>query len=224
MFIFEKKQKKFKIGKVQIGGQPGELPTVLAGTIFYKKHKIVKDSNKGLFDRTGAETLINKQDELSEITGNPSIVHIFSESKDAFESYIDFVASVTDSPMILDSTDADARIHAVKYCQEVGLSERAIYNSIYISVNDEEVTSIRESGVESAIVLAFNPKSSAVDEKIEVLESGGGFVDKGLLKIAEEAGIKKPLLDTAMTPLGSGAGNSVRLTSVSYTHLTLPTN
>ena len=34
MFKFEKKQEVFDIYGVKIGGQPGEYPTVLAGTIF----------------------------------------------------------------------------------------------------------------------------------------------------------------------------------------------
>ena len=40
MFKFKTPQKIFQIGKVKIGGQPGQLPTVLIGTIFYEKHKI----------------------------------------------------------------------------------------------------------------------------------------------------------------------------------------
>ncbi|RJS86070.1 tetrahydromethanopterin S-methyltransferase subunit H, partial [Candidatus Bathyarchaeota archaeon] len=36
MFKFNKKQKIFEIGKVKIGGQPGELPTVLIGSLFHE--------------------------------------------------------------------------------------------------------------------------------------------------------------------------------------------
>ena len=39
MFKFQKEQEIVNIAGVKIGGQPGELPTVLAGTIFYDKHE-----------------------------------------------------------------------------------------------------------------------------------------------------------------------------------------
>ena len=41
MFRFDKKQEVFEFGKIKVGGQPGEYPTVLVSTMFYLKHKIV---------------------------------------------------------------------------------------------------------------------------------------------------------------------------------------
>jgi len=51
MFKFEREQKVFQIGNVTVGGQPGEYPTVMMGSIFYSKDKLVKDPVKGEFDR-----------------------------------------------------------------------------------------------------------------------------------------------------------------------------
>lgn len=47
MFKFDKKQEVFEIGGVKFGGQPGEYPTVLVSTMFYARHKIVTDEDKG---------------------------------------------------------------------------------------------------------------------------------------------------------------------------------
>ena len=55
MFIFEKEQIIHKVGQVKIGGNPGEIPTVLAGTIFYSGHKLVSDPVEGIFDKVVAE-------------------------------------------------------------------------------------------------------------------------------------------------------------------------
>ena len=63
MFIFQKEQVIHTIGGVRIGGNPGEVPTVLAGSIFYSGHKLVSDSIKGIFDKVEAENLVNLQDE-----------------------------------------------------------------------------------------------------------------------------------------------------------------
>ena len=42
MFRFDKEQIVIDVAGVKVGGQPGEYPTVLAGTIFYGGHKIIK--------------------------------------------------------------------------------------------------------------------------------------------------------------------------------------
>jgi len=76
MFKFEREQSVFDIAGVKIGGQLGEYPTVLTGSIFYDKHKIVKDPFKGEYDKGVAEVLMKKQEELYDKTGNPFFVDI----------------------------------------------------------------------------------------------------------------------------------------------------
>jgi tetrahydromethanopterin S-methyltransferase subunit H len=53
--MFKTEQKIFDIGGLKIGGQPGQLPTVAVGSIFYHKDKIVIDPKTGSFDRQKAE-------------------------------------------------------------------------------------------------------------------------------------------------------------------------
>ena len=86
MFVFEKEQQIHSIGNIRVGGGLGEVPTALAGTIFYSGHKIVEDAEKGTFDKRAAESLVLKQDEMSKLTGNPCLVQIFSESTSAMKS------------------------------------------------------------------------------------------------------------------------------------------
>ncbi|MFO7835885.1 MAG: tetrahydromethanopterin S-methyltransferase subunit H [Candidatus Thorarchaeota archaeon] len=223
MYIFEKEQYVYDVGNVRIGGMPGENPTVLAGTIFYSGDKIVEDPDKGIFDRPTAESRIKAQEEMSDSTGNPALVHIFSESPDAIEEYIDFVSTVTDAPYLIDSTDSDVRIQGLRYSQEVGLLDKAIYNSLNISTNDEEIAALKEIGHDCAIVLAFNPQDSSVAGRRAVLEEGAGDLEKGLLDLSKEIGIDKPLIDTATTSIGSGAGSAVAFTFVSKVTFGHPT-
>ncbi len=42
MFRFDKEQIVYNIGGVKVGGQLGENPTVLSGTMFYNGHKIIE--------------------------------------------------------------------------------------------------------------------------------------------------------------------------------------
>ncbi len=76
MFEYQSKQQVINIGGVKVGGIPGQNPTVLVGTIFYHGHKIFRDEKTGDFDRKQAEEVINGQEEISDKTGNPSMLDV----------------------------------------------------------------------------------------------------------------------------------------------------
>jgi tetrahydromethanopterin S-methyltransferase subunit H len=201
MIKFDREQKIFDIAGVKVGGQPGECPTVLIGTIFYDGHKIVSDPVKGYFDRKDAESLIEKQEEMSRLTGNHHILDVFASTAEALCRYIDFIADVTEAPFLVDSMSSSERIPAIKHAIEIGLRERAIYNSIDYSVREEETSSLRELGVKSAVVLTYNPTNVWAEGRIEILK--GTKTQKGLLKAAEESGIKNILVDTSVLDVPS---------------------
>jgi tetrahydromethanopterin S-methyltransferase subunit H len=214
LFRFSKKQETYDIAGVRIGGQPGEVRTVLSGAIFYKNHPIVTDEKKGLFDKAKAEELIVKQEELSDRTGNPHFVQIFALTPEAMRNYIDFVAEITDAPFLIDSIDSGIRLEGVAHACEAGLSNRAIYNSIGVGIEDREIEKIRELKIEAAIILAFSPRGFDVKGRIYTLDNGDGILSKGLLQIAKECGITKPLIDVAVTLSGQGAGAAIRASYV----------
>ncbi|OPX72428.1 MAG: Tetrahydromethanopterin S-methyltransferase subunit H [Methanoregulaceae archaeon PtaB.Bin152] len=111
----------------------------------------------------------------------------------------------------MDSSVPAALAHACKYVTEVGLAKRAIYNSINGSIPPENVEAIKNSDVDAAIVLAFNPADPSVAGREKTLVEGGvAGQTKGMIQIAEEAGITRPILDTAATPLGLGSGGAYR--------------
>ena len=151
-------------------------------------------------------------DEMTDKTGNPNIVQIFGATSDAIVKYIDFVTSISESPFLIDSTSAQARIAGSKYVTESGLAERTIYNSINMSIDNEEIDTLINSDITSSIILGFNPTQPGVDGKIKLWDDGAGVLDKGLLEIADDCGIIKPLMDVAVTPLGQGGGSAVKTT------------
>jgi len=110
MFRFEKEQKIINAGGIKVGGQPGELPTALTATIFYIGHKIVTDKKQGIFDKAKAEALINRMDELSDMTTNPFILDVVGTSVEAFQKYIDFIAKVTEAPIQIDAISPRLRM------------------------------------------------------------------------------------------------------------------
>jgi len=155
MFKDKITQQVFQIGEIKIGGY-GENPTALIGSIFYKNHKIVDDEKNGLFDKQIAERLIKKQEELSDIFGNPGILDVVIPSIEACEKYVDFITKVTENPFIYDAWPIDVRIKGLQYINEVGLTERIIYNSISPLVKKEEINAIKKTGLKSSIIFSWN--------------------------------------------------------------------
>jgi tetrahydromethanopterin S-methyltransferase subunit H len=211
MFKFDRKQEVYEIGGVKFGGQPGEYPTVLVSTMFYARHKIVTDEDKGLFDKAAAETLWNTQVSMSDATGNPYVNQIVGETPEAIRRYIDWFVGIDDrTPFLIDSSAGEVRAEAARYCTEIGVANRAIHNSINASIEQAEMDVLAESDVEAAIVLAFNATDPTVKGKMDILEVGGSGQTKGMLQVAKECGIKIPLIDVAAMPLGAGSGATIR--------------
>ncbi len=202
MFRFEKEQKIIDAGGIKVGGQPGELPTALTATIFYIGHKIVQDKKQGIFDKAKAEALINRMEELSDMTTNPFILDVVGTSVEAFQSYIDFIANITEAPIQIDAISPKLRMEAIKWAAEAGLSNRLINNSIYKGVKEKELQNLKDCGVKASIILCDNPQDDSVDGKLGVLPE--------ILELGDQAGIEGALIDTAMPSWGIGVGAGLR--------------
>ncbi|HID90649.1 TPA: tetrahydromethanopterin S-methyltransferase subunit H, partial [Candidatus Bathyarchaeota archaeon] len=190
MFGFRTEQRTFDVGGVKVGGQPGELPTVLIGTIFYHGHRVVEDEKRGLFDRRRAEGLINRQDELSDRTGNPCMVDVVGETPEALTRFVDFVAEATDAPILMDGGTAANNIAGLEHAEESGLVDRVVYNSLIPHHKPAEVEKIEEVGLDSAVLLALNMRDFTTRGRVSAIRE--------LLPVARRAGIKKPLIDTCV--------------------------
>lgn len=195
MWEFEKDQKTYEIGGVKIGGVPGERPTVLVGSIFYSKHDIVEDERKGIFDRKRAEELINVQEEFSDKTGNPGMLDVVGATTEAMLKFLEFTAGVSSSPILMDGISVDVRLKGLKYVDEVGLSNRIVYNTITPEYKSEELDALKESNVESVILLAYYTKD---------------FTSRGRLKVVKEVapkllevGTEKIIVDTCVLDIPS---------------------
>lgn len=222
MLSLEGEHKVFQIGKVRVGGKPRQAPTVLIGSIFYNKHYILKDEIKGEFDREEAERLINRQEEFSDKTGNPCMIDVVGSTPEALSCFVDFVSGVTQAPILLDGVSAGVRVAALDYIKDSGLKDRVVYNSLLPEYKKEELEKIKEVGIRSAILLAFNTKEFTSEGRVQAIRE--------LLPLATGAGIEKTLIDTAVIdipslgmacraihelrrefglPVGSGAHNAI---------------
>jgi len=222
VFRFKREQSVVNVAGVKFGGQPGELPTVLCGTIFYQGHKVVQDEEQGLFDRAAAERLVARQAELSEETGCPAVLHLYARSVEALGRYLGFAEEVWSGPLIIDSADPATRGAAARLVSELGYADKTIYNSISLATDEAEAQAVKESEIDSAIVLAYNPAKPGVDGSLGVLETGGSVRERGLISLARDLGMVNLLIDPGVVPLGSGAGSALRFSIVAKARLGLP--
>ncbi len=201
-FKFENPQKIYDIAGVKVGGQPGELPTFLIGSIFWLGQKMVSDANKGIFDAQAAEQIINTCQTQSDITGVPFGLDIVGTTETAFEKYIDFVSKHTNAPMMLDAMSPRTRMAAATLAKKMGLSDRCFYNSVYKGVTDAELAVLKDSGIKMSIVLADDPKDTTLEGRMNVIVEALALADKG--------GITKPLIDTSIPAFAPDMGAAVR--------------
>ena len=195
MWRFQAEQKVFQIGKIKIGGTPGKRPVVLIGTLFYHGQKIVTNERTGAFDKVKAEELINVQDEISDKTGNPCMIDVVGVTPEAIKNALDFVANMTDAPILLDSPAVNSRIAGLNYVKEVGLTDRVVYNSLMPRATQDELMKIKEAGIKNAILLIFSLKDFTLDSRLRTAST--------LLSRSQEIGIDKPLIDTGVLDVPS---------------------
>lgn len=201
-FKFNTKQNVYTVGKAKVGGQPGELPTFLIGSIFWLGQKMVQDANKGIFDAKEAEKIINTMQTQSDITGVQFGFDVVGTTEEAFGKYIDFVAKHCDAPIMLDAMSPKTRMTAATMAKKMGLSDRCFYNSVYKGVTDAELANLKDSGIKMSIVLADDPKDNSLEGKMKVIQEA--------LALAEKGGITKPLIDTAIPAFAPDMGTAVR--------------
>ena len=162
---FNSPQHVYKIGRVQIGGQPGETPTVLVGSIFWLGQKMVQDANKGVFDPKEAENIINKMQTLSDESGVPFILDIVGTTTEAFKKYVSFVADHTEAPFLTDAMSPKVRMESAQFVKEIGLQDNTIYNSIYKGVQAELQRS-KNCASRHLSFLPTTPKTAALRQNV----------------------------------------------------------
>jgi len=202
MFKFKAEQKIFDIGGVKFGGQPGEVPTVLIGSMFYFGQKNIDlDERIGSFNKEKAEDIIKEQETLSDITGNPGLVEVVGATDEAMMNQVDFVADVTDLPFMISSEVPSALIAGTKHVAEIGVQNRVIYNSIPTG-GAHALKAIKDSQVDAAVLLARNPQKETSEGKVEIVER--------IMKLADRAEVGKPIIDVASFAFGVKMGAAAR--------------
>ncbi|MGD2072197.1 MAG: hypothetical protein PVG65_01760 [Candidatus Thorarchaeota archaeon] len=215
MFVFQKEQSVFDFGGIPIGGYPGENPTVLVGGMFFTGQPIVESTKEGLFDKKMTKQWIDTGVLVSKETGHPLIIQAFGRTPRAMENHISWLAENYDGPFMFESVNMSARKRGIEYCDEVGLQNRAIFNSINLAMRDEEKEALKDSSLDMGVVLGWSPKATSLTERMETI--------KTMISEAKNLGIEKLVIDPATLPVGAGFGLECRTTLAVKSELGLPT-
>jgi tetrahydromethanopterin S-methyltransferase subunit H len=215
MFVFKKEQKTYDFGGITIGGHPGENPTVLIGGLFFKGQPIVQDTREGLFDKGLAKEWIATADWMVQKTGLPLIIQAFGRTPDAMDNHLSWLVDNFEGPIMFESTNASARQRAIEYCNEIGLGQRAIYNSINLSMKDDEKEILKKSSLNMAVVLGWSPRATSLPDRMATIRE--------MLDVSESLGIEKVVVDPATMPVGAGYGLEYRTLLAVKSELGLPT-
>ena len=196
MFQFTAEQKVYDIENVRVGGRPGQNPTVLIGSMFFRGHKIVSDTDKGIFDRQKAKDLLDREEELSAETGNPRIIDVIGDTGEALINYVEWVAANSSSPILIDSALPKARMEAIRHFAKTEIVPRLVYNSLESHYREEELACIKECGIKSAVILPVSTKAIKPKDRVKLLK-------EDMLPAAERAGLENFLIDVGVLDIPS---------------------
>ncbi len=215
MFVFKQKQETFDFGGIRIGGNPGERPTVLIGGLFFEDQKVVHDANKGTFDEALAKQWIALATDMSDRTGHPFMIQVYGKTPEAMDKHISWLAENFEGPFLFESTSSAARIKGIELCRDIGLNDRAIFNSLNLATKDEETALLQQNSLDKAVVLGWAPRATNLEERMRRVTE--------MIEEAKRVGVTKMLIDPATMPVGAGYGLDYRTVLAVKSELGLPT-
>ncbi len=195
MFRYELKQRVCDIGGLKVGGQPGENPPLLIGSMFQKGDVLLESRKEHKFDKVGAKERIREMERSAQETGVPGIIAMVANTPDEMKTYIDFFASVTDMPFAIDIWVQKTRLAAAHYVAEQGIQDRLLYNSITPWDEDIEaqVAEIKQLGIKHVVVQVFDIEDKGSGGRVKSL--------KKMLPLVEKGNFDSILVDTSVMNL-----------------------
>ncbi len=187
--------KQYLIGnRVKVGGELGENPALLVGSVFYEGDPLIKDADAGLLNLAKAKELILSAKELVEGYGLQFAVDYIIPSRRAVDPVAELISEAGVTAFV-DSPDPRAKADAYIALKDLGVGKIAVANGIDTSTSNDELKALRDSGIGAAVLLAFDPanpsESMRPENRLKILQ-------EVLLPKANEAGIEAVLADAVV--------------------------
>ena len=196
MFKFSSKQTVYDIGGVKVGGEAGENPTVMVGSIFYRGDKLVSDEKTGGFDKEKAREMIAKVEEMSERTGLSAMLDVVCTYAETTRGFLEFAADATRMPLMVDAVSEEAALAGMDCAKELGVIGRTVLNSITPETKERVFVKVGETGLKAALLLTYSAKAIiSSKERVSLLEA--------MLQKVKAAGVEKTLVDTVVLDIAT---------------------
>ncbi len=193
--VYTTEQKVCHIAGIKVGGQPGENPPLLIGSMFQKGDRLVESRKERKFDRAAASERIHEMERLSQETGVPGMVAMVATTPDEAKAYIDFFVNVTEMPFAIDIWTQDTRLAAARYIAQLSLQDRLLYNSITPWDKDIEaqVAELKELGIKHVVLQVFDAEDKRPSGRLKSLQR--------MLPLVQKGEFQSILVDTAVMNL-----------------------
>lgn len=214
---YSKAQEVVSINSVKLGGQPGQWPTVMCGSIFYGGHKIVKDAATGDFDKAAAKELLDQEGQLAESFGIQRMPDVVGDTVEALTKYVDFVLEEIDGPLLVDSASVKTLLGTFQRYSGSEVMDRLVYSPIDLHTTDEQFAEIKKLGVKHALVLAFSPEAVMPEQKLAVLlgkDWQAGEQPDGLIAKTRGAGVENMMVDVGVIDFQGTAWSALSIDQV----------
>lgn len=183
----------------------GSGKPVMVGSVFYKSDKKVKDHRSGEIDEAALGTELKEVRALEETVGLSHAFDVIAETPAAMERYLTLLSEGTENPLLIGGLDEKTRVAGYRKAKDLNIQGRCGVNSIGTGTSDDELSSLRESGIKFAVLQTLEPSSVYPEEKTKLLK------DK-LLGMCERGGIEMAAVDVGIIDFTSTwlAGESIR--------------
>jgi len=177
----------FTLGSAVFGaGKP-----VLVGSLFYKADRKVLDHKKGKVNRTALTKELRAVAILRGRVGLDHAIDIIAETPQAMESYLTLLADATDDPLLIGGLNEETRTAGYRKAREMGIQGRCGVNSVAPATSEDELKSIRESGIKFAVLQTLDPSAVYPEEKVNLLK-------RDLLGKCDKADIDRAVVDVGI--------------------------
>jgi tetrahydromethanopterin S-methyltransferase subunit H len=178
----------FSLGSA-VFGAPGW--PVLVGSLFYKADRKVLDHKKGKVNMPALTREMKAVKILRERIGLKHAIDVIAETPQAMENYLGILAEITDDPLLIGGLNEETRVAGFRKAREMKIQERCGVNSIASATSEEELKSIRKSGIKFAILQTLDSSAVYPEEKV-------GLLKGGLLGKCDKAGIDRAVVDVGI--------------------------
>lgn len=177
-----------RIGDAIVGGSFGANTGLIAGSIFYDKHSIVKDPFTGDFDEARAAYFLERVNKLSRRYGIQMALDVIAASSQAMERYLEFTCARTNLPILINASEAEARIAGLETAARLGVLNRCVYTSLSIDTEKSELEALVKNPPATVMILAS-------DVGDPTPEGSCAMIETYFQPILKEIGVSVPIVD-----------------------------